>query len=77
MIEKDFNIAKEDLKNLIKKELKIKERDSLLTLYQIIEGYNFGNRLLKKGALTRFIIDSAVLDYSIGEKFILFDKKID
>ncbi len=36
----------------------------------------FSDRLRKKGTLTHFIIDSAELDSSLGEKIILFDNSI-
>lgn len=52
------------------------ERESLLTLLGIINQYSFESRLENKGCLTRAIIDSLEVEYSIGDKFIGFDEMI-
>lgn len=49
---------------------------SLEKLLEILNTYSFENRKEKKGVLTRTIIDSLELDYSLGEKFIEFDNSI-
>jgi len=64
--------------NLIKEnnELSSDDLSSLRTIFDILEKYNYENRNKVKGLLTRTIIDSLELDYSIGEKIIFFDQNI-
>ena len=76
-----FIERKEGLISLIKDSLvenNVCEQDkgSLNILLGIIDEYSFENRLQKKGLLTHTIVDSLELDYSIGEKFIMFDQII-
>lgn len=52
------------------------EENSIKKLLEILDEYSFENRLKKKGLLTRTIIDSLELDYSLGERFIEFDNRI-
>ena len=49
---------------------------SIEKLLEILDSYTFENQIEKKGTLTRKIIDSFELDYSLGEKFIEFDNSI-
>lgn len=49
---------------------------SMEKLLEILDSYTFENRKEKKGTLTRTIIDSLELNYSLGEKFIEFDTSI-
>ena len=58
------------------KLLSMDDIKSLEKLLEILHGYSFENQKNKKGTLTRTIIDSLELDYSIGEKFIEFDNNI-
>lgn len=76
MTKKTFDENKEYLETLIGKLIEAHNDDLLSILAQLLKEYNYGNRLSKKGALTRFIIDNSNLDYSTGEKFIEFDSKI-
>ena len=76
-----FNKQKDDLLLIIKNRLKSPnlneiEKASLNQLMKIMNEYTFINRLEMKGVLSRAIIDSLTLDYSIGEKFIEFDNRI-
>lgn len=76
-----FDNKKETLQQLIigwYGKLAIGTRDNLAIgdLKQILEYYNYDNRLEMKGLLTRKIIDSLELSYFIGEKFIEFDNSI-
>jgi uncharacterized alpha-E superfamily protein len=76
-----FNERKSNLTNLIKVSLdqvSISEHDRtcLMKLLELLNQYSFENRLYQKGLLSRTIIDSLELDYSIGEKFIKFDNDI-
>ncbi len=77
-----FNKQKDDLLLIIKNRLKSPnldeiEKASLNQLMKIMNEYTFINRLEMKGVLSRAIIDSLTLDYSIGEKFIEFDNRIE
>ena len=52
------------------------EISSLNRLIEIMDEYTFENRLEVKGMVSRLIIDSFQLDYSICERFIQFDNSI-
>ena len=58
------------------KFLSLEDKKSLEKLLDILKSYSFENRKEKKGVLTRTLIDSLELDYSVGEKFIEFDNMI-
>lgn len=67
----------ESLKDILMNSIFEKsKRDSIIKLLEILNQYCFENRLEKKGLLSHTIIDSLELDYSIGEKFIIFDNSI-
>lgn len=81
MRQEDFNKQKEELLIFIKKlfnntVLNDSDKTSLIKLTEILNEYTFENRLEVKGVISRTIIDSLDLDYSIGEKFIEFDNRI-
>lgn len=57
-------------------EENMSHKKSILIVLEILNEYNFQNRLIKKGALKRFVIDCSNIDYSIGEKIIEFDNRI-
>lgn len=57
-------------------EENMSDKKSILIVFEILNEYNFQNRLIKKGALKRFVIDCSNIDYSIGEKIIEFDNRI-
>lgn len=71
-----FIQRKEHLKQFLEKKLQDSKNRSLWKAIEILNLYHFDNRLNQKGTLTHFILDSAELDYSIGEKIIEFDKSI-
>lgn len=52
------------------------KRDSIISLLDILNQYSFENRLQKKGFLSHVVIDSADIEYSLGEKLIIFDNSI-
>ncbi|MDR6517308.1 hypothetical protein [Chryseobacterium camelliae] len=74
--EEIFNKRKENLKEFLTRNVLVYKNQSLEEVIGILELYKFDNRLNKKSTLTHFIIDSADLDYSIGEKIIEFDNCI-
>ena len=81
MNKEHFVKQKNDLIELImyclgQSDIKGEDKSSLKKLNELINQYTFENRLQKKGLLTHTIIDSLELDYSIGEKFIIFDENI-
>ncbi|NOU62358.1 hypothetical protein [Marinifilum caeruleilacunae] len=81
MKKEDFIKQKENLLVFVTKvsktkELKESDKISLVKLTAILNEYTFENRIEIKGLLSRIIIDSLELDYSIGEKFIEFDNNI-
>ncbi|WP_294276680.1 hypothetical protein [uncultured Chryseobacterium sp.] len=76
MTEEIFNSRKEDLKQFLTRNLLVGNNQLLEEVIRILELYIFSNRLHKKGTLTHFIIDSAELDSSMGEKIIEFDNSI-
>lgn len=81
MNKEHFVKQKNDLIELImyclgQSDIKEEDKLSLKKLNELINQYTFANRLQKKGLLTHTIIDSLELDYSIGEKFIMFDENI-
>jgi len=81
MRKEDFNKRKENLLLFVNKisnktELNDSDKTSLNKLTEVLGKYNFENRLEIKGLISRVIIDSLELDYSIGEKFIEFDNSI-
>lgn len=81
MRKEDFNKRKENLLQFVKEmsnksDLNNTDKTSLNKLIHIVGEYNFENRLEIKGLISRTIIDSLELDYSIGEKFIEFDNSI-
>ncbi len=81
MIKEEYNKRKEVLLQIVKDNLNNPnltevEKKSLNRLVEIMNRYTFENRLQTKGLVTRVIIDSLQLDYSIGEKFIKFDNSI-
>lgn len=53
-----------------------REKDSLRKVLEIINQYNYENRLEFKGLLSRTIVDSLELDQSLAEKLIAFDVSI-
>ena len=72
---------KENLNKLIQDflandSLEENTKASLIKLSEILNQYSFENRLDKKGLLSHTIIDSLELNYSFGEKFIMFDNSI-
>ncbi len=76
MNENIFEIRKEKLKLFLEKELYNSNNQSIKETLKILASYSFDNRLKQKGTLTRYIIDSAEMNYSIGEKVIEFDNSI-
>lgn len=81
MRKEDFNNRKENLLQFVKEalnkpDLNNTDKTSLNKLIEILAEYSFEDRLETKGLLSRVIIDSLELDYSIGEKFIEFDNSI-
>ncbi|WP_025762951.1 hypothetical protein [Dyadobacter tibetensis] len=81
MTETSFLNKKEKLKQFI--DLCLSKTDQLESLEpqlkklkEILEKYNYENRIESKGTLTRTIIDSLELPYTLGEKFIYFDNSI-
>lgn len=76
-----FDNRKVTLKQLLicwngENALGIKDNQSIAVLKELLEKYNYNNRLIIKGLLTRKIIDSLELGYAIGEKVIEFAKSI-
>ncbi|WP_379968025.1 hypothetical protein [Epilithonimonas sp. UC225_85] len=59
-----FIKLKETLRTLLESVLELNGNHgkSILKLLDILNQYDFNNRLYKKGALTRYIIDSATVD---------------
>jgi hypothetical protein len=76
MNKNNFITRKERLKLFLEKELDFSKNQSIQNIIKILALYNFSNRMKQKGILTRYIIDSAEVDYSIGEKIIEFDNSI-
>jgi hypothetical protein len=52
------------------------EIESLKMLLEILKSYTFENRLNQKGTLAHFVIDSLNFDYSLGERVVMFDNRI-
>lgn len=52
------------------------ESESLGRLLKAMNKYTFINRNKMKGVITRMLIDSLTIDYTIGEKLIEFDNQI-
>lgn len=63
-----------DTRDNLKTDYKTKE--SIKTLLNILDKYNYENRVSLKGLLSNTIIDSLEIDSTIGAKFIEFDKSI-
>ena len=81
MTQQLFNERKDKLKKLAieeKDDIKadLNTRQSIERLLKLLEMYNYDNRVKMKGILTRTIIDSLRINYSLGEKFIQFDNSI-
>ncbi|ASK29988.1 hypothetical protein CEY12_07645 [Chryseobacterium sp. T16E-39] len=76
MNENVFTERKEKLKSFLEKEFSFSGNESIAKALVILNLYNFDNRLNQKGVLSRFIIDSAEMDYSISDKIMEFDKYI-
>lgn len=81
MTPENFYIEKKRVEELVGKRIKdlssvTNEGKSLERVLEILSEYRFENRLEMKGVLTRTIIDSLELDYSIGEELISFDERI-
>lgn len=76
MKEEIFITRKEKLKAFLEMLLKTPDSSEITTILEILNQYTFDNRLKLKGTLTRYIIDSSEVDYSIGEKVIEFDTNI-
>lgn len=53
--------------------ISVEEKESLSVILDILNKYNYNNRKQIKGLITRTIIDSLTLDYSIAELYIEFD----
>ena len=81
MTEENFLKSKQKLLDLINNiyqnvDLSNSEKTSLGKTLKLLEKYTYENRLEMKGTLTRTIIDSLELSYSLGEKLIEFDQCI-
>ena len=76
MNENVFTARKERLKSFLEKELSLSKNESVSKSLEILNLYTFDNRLNQKGILSRYIIDSAEMDYSIGDKIVEFDVSI-
>lgn len=81
MTRETFYKEKKEVEELINNRKKnllqtTNEYKSLEKVLEILHKYQFENRFKMKGILTRAIIDSLELDYSIGGQIISFDEKI-
>lgn len=81
MDEKSFLDNKKNLERLIgelliRNDLIETEKDSLIRVMEILDQYNYEDRLELKGLLSHTVVDSLQLDYSLAEKLIMFDKSI-
>ncbi|MDI1257330.1 MAG: hypothetical protein PSV16_14645 [Flavobacterium sp.] len=81
MTKEVFTERKSELVNLINHYLNFDEinwqyKNDLKILLEILTQYSYENKLQMKGTLTHTIIDSLQLDYTLGEKFIQFDKDL-
>ena len=81
MIKEEYKTKKETLLELVKDKLANvylteREETSLNKLLEIMKRYEYENRIEIKGLISRVIVDSLEIDYSIGEKFIEFDNSI-
>lgn len=71
-----FTARKAKLKSFLEKKLSLSKNESIAKSLEILNLYTFDNRLNQKGTLSRYIIDSAGMDYSIGDKIVEFDANI-
>ena len=82
MEKEQYNSLKLILENSIKnslenKNIKQDEKKSLIELMDILKkDYTYEKRLNVKGSITRMIIDCLEIEYSIGDKIIVFDNNI-
>jgi hypothetical protein len=76
MNENIFTARKARLKSFLEKELNLSKNESISKSLEMLNLYNFENRLNQKGTLSQYIMDSAEMDYSIGDKIVEFDANI-
>lgn len=76
MNENIFTARKTRLKSFLEKELSLSKNESISKSLEMLNLYTFENRLNQKGILSQYIIDSAEMDYSIGDKIVEFDVNI-
>ena len=79
MKKEQFDKVKTGLNNLLHSESERalpEKRIQFKALIRILDDYEYHSRGENKGRLTRLIIDSLEIDYSIGEKIIEFDEMI-
>lgn len=58
------------------RQAKESDHDDFQIIENILHQYTFENRLEMKGLITRTIVDSLDLEYSLSEKLIWFDSSI-